>query len=289
MRVFFFGVGYCARRLIAREPWIEASGTARTAERVAALRGEGVEAYAFDGARRGAGARVGASERGGDRRLDPAARRDGRGARALRVDDRRAPPCDACSTIRRSAFTATTAARGSTRRARRGRARRADWRGLRTRRAGRLRPGLGGSKRTSCASPAFTGPAATRSSICARATRGGSSSRARCSTAPMSTTSPRSRASCSRAGSRARSGTSPTKSRPRRRTSSPMPRRCSASTPPPEEPFEEARLSPMAREFLRRQQAGLDRQGQSRPGISPRLSDLPRGPQALADAGEGQA
>ena len=55
MRVFFFGVGYCARRLIAREPWIEASGTARTAERVAALRGEGVEAYAFDGARQDPG------------------------------------------------------------------------------------------------------------------------------------------------------------------------------------------------------------------------------------------
>jgi len=50
LRVFFFGVGYCARRLVAREPWIEASGTARTAERVAALRGEGVEAYGFDGA-----------------------------------------------------------------------------------------------------------------------------------------------------------------------------------------------------------------------------------------------
>ena len=50
MRVFFFGVGYCARRLIARETWIEASGTARTAERAAALRGEGVDAYAFDGA-----------------------------------------------------------------------------------------------------------------------------------------------------------------------------------------------------------------------------------------------
>jgi dTDP-4-dehydrorhamnose reductase len=50
LRVFFFGVGYCARRFIAREPWIEASGTARTAERVAALRGEGVQAYAFDGA-----------------------------------------------------------------------------------------------------------------------------------------------------------------------------------------------------------------------------------------------
>ena len=49
MRVFFFGLGYCARRLIQREPWIEASGTARTAERVAALRREGVEAYRFDG------------------------------------------------------------------------------------------------------------------------------------------------------------------------------------------------------------------------------------------------
>ena len=50
MRVFFFGVGYCARRLIEREPWIEACGTARTAEAVAVLRREGVDAYRFDGA-----------------------------------------------------------------------------------------------------------------------------------------------------------------------------------------------------------------------------------------------
>jgi nucleoside-diphosphate-sugar epimerase len=50
MRIFFFGVGYCARRLIERAPWIEASGTARTAESVAALRSQGIEAYAFDGA-----------------------------------------------------------------------------------------------------------------------------------------------------------------------------------------------------------------------------------------------
>ena len=50
MRVFFFGLGYCARRLIEREAWIEASGTARAAESVAALRREGVEAYQFDGA-----------------------------------------------------------------------------------------------------------------------------------------------------------------------------------------------------------------------------------------------
>ena len=32
MKVFFFGVGYCARRLIQREPWIEASGTAAFTE-----------------------------------------------------------------------------------------------------------------------------------------------------------------------------------------------------------------------------------------------------------------
>ena len=50
MRIFFFGIGYCARRLIQREHWIEASGTARTAESVAALRREGVEAYQFDSA-----------------------------------------------------------------------------------------------------------------------------------------------------------------------------------------------------------------------------------------------
>jgi nucleoside-diphosphate-sugar epimerase len=50
VRVFFFGLGYCARRLIQREPWIEASGTARTAEAVSALRREAVEAYQFDGA-----------------------------------------------------------------------------------------------------------------------------------------------------------------------------------------------------------------------------------------------
>jgi nucleoside-diphosphate-sugar epimerase len=49
LRVFFFGLGYCARRLVQREAWIEASGTARSAETVAALRREGIEAYQFDG------------------------------------------------------------------------------------------------------------------------------------------------------------------------------------------------------------------------------------------------
>jgi nucleoside-diphosphate-sugar epimerase len=50
MKVFFFGLGYCARRLIQRERWIEASGTTRTTEAVSALRREGFEAYRFDGA-----------------------------------------------------------------------------------------------------------------------------------------------------------------------------------------------------------------------------------------------
>ena len=50
LRVFFFGLGYCARRLIQREQCVEASGTARSAEAVSALRREGVEAYQFDGA-----------------------------------------------------------------------------------------------------------------------------------------------------------------------------------------------------------------------------------------------
>ena len=49
MKVFFFGLGYCARRLVQRGPRIEASGTARTGEAVAALRREGVEAWRFDG------------------------------------------------------------------------------------------------------------------------------------------------------------------------------------------------------------------------------------------------
>lgn len=49
MKVFFFGVGYCARALIRRTPSIEASGTARSEVRVAALRAKSVDAHVFDG------------------------------------------------------------------------------------------------------------------------------------------------------------------------------------------------------------------------------------------------
>jgi nucleoside-diphosphate-sugar epimerase len=55
VKVFFFGVGYCALALIRRMPGIEPSGTARSAERVAALRADGVEAHGFDGMRAGPG------------------------------------------------------------------------------------------------------------------------------------------------------------------------------------------------------------------------------------------
>jgi len=51
VKVFFFGLGYCAEALVRRTPEIEPSGTARTDDRVAELKRRGVEAYAFDGAR----------------------------------------------------------------------------------------------------------------------------------------------------------------------------------------------------------------------------------------------
>ena len=51
MRVFFFGVGYCARRLIGLERWIEACGTARMPEQIRALRDEGIDAHPFATAR----------------------------------------------------------------------------------------------------------------------------------------------------------------------------------------------------------------------------------------------
>ena len=119
MKVFFFGLGYCARRLIQRVSWIEASGTARTAEAVAALRGEGVEAYRFDGVE---------ADRGLEQALSQAEAivvsippRDGPGAAVERFAAAiaAAPALSgASSIIRPSASMATMAAPGSTRRAR---------------------------------------------------------------------------------------------------------------------------------------------------------------------------
>jgi dTDP-D-glucose 4,6-dehydratase len=50
MRLFAFGLGYCARAVIARGNALEASGTVRSLQAAAALRREGIEAFAFDGA-----------------------------------------------------------------------------------------------------------------------------------------------------------------------------------------------------------------------------------------------
>jgi len=50
VEIFFFGLGYCAEALIRRTPEIEPSGTVRSDERVAELRRRGAEAFAFDGA-----------------------------------------------------------------------------------------------------------------------------------------------------------------------------------------------------------------------------------------------
>ena len=57
--------------------------------------------------------------------------------------------------------------------------------------------------------------------------------------------------------------------------------------PPPEEPFDPSRLSPMASRVLRRQQARLDRQGQGAAGIQARLSDLSGGAQGAGRGGRG--
>jgi nucleoside-diphosphate-sugar epimerase len=51
VKVFFLGLGYCAEALIRRAASIEPGGTARSDERVAALRAIGVDAHVFDGVR----------------------------------------------------------------------------------------------------------------------------------------------------------------------------------------------------------------------------------------------
>ena len=55
MRVFFFGVGFCAETLIRLAPAIEPLGTVRSEEKAAALRARGVGAHVFDGERAGPG------------------------------------------------------------------------------------------------------------------------------------------------------------------------------------------------------------------------------------------
>ena len=48
MKLFAFGLGYAARRILARLPGVEASGATREAETARAWRRDGVEAWAVD-------------------------------------------------------------------------------------------------------------------------------------------------------------------------------------------------------------------------------------------------
>jgi nucleoside-diphosphate-sugar epimerase len=51
VRLFCFGLGYCAERLIARERSWRPAGALRDADRAGALRRQGVDAFAFDAGR----------------------------------------------------------------------------------------------------------------------------------------------------------------------------------------------------------------------------------------------
>jgi nucleoside-diphosphate-sugar epimerase len=51
MKIFCFGLGYCARHFLARQESVEASGTVREAEKASMLARDGVEAFVFDGRR----------------------------------------------------------------------------------------------------------------------------------------------------------------------------------------------------------------------------------------------
>lgn len=55
MRIFCFGLGYSALHFLDVQESVEASGTVRAADKARALRGDGVEAFVFDGARADAG------------------------------------------------------------------------------------------------------------------------------------------------------------------------------------------------------------------------------------------
>ena len=280
LEIFFFGLGYCARRLIQREPWIEASGTARTAESVALLRREGIEAYQFDGA--GAEPGLEAALAKAETIVVSIPPRDGAGA-AL---EQFGAAIAAASARRRIVYYSTIgvygdhSAAGSTRQARRGPAPRADWRGWRMRPAGRPPPGHTAPRPTSCALPASMGRAATRSSTCAAATRGGSSSQAKSSTAPMSMTSLRFPASSSCAALRARSGTSPMKNRRRRKTLLCTRRLCSALSRRPRS-RSRGTLSPMAREFYADNKRVSIARAKGLLGFSPPIRPIARGSRAL--------
>ena len=193
MRLFCFGLGYSARRIIARGRSVEASGTTREPEAARAWRRDGVAAFAFDGAS-GDAALLPALARAQVAARQRAARRERRSrARAFRGGEIAAAPDLERRRLSLQRRRLRRPRRGLGRRGERAFAEFAARGGGSPPRANGARSARRGASRSiSCGSPAFTGPAATRSRSCAPARRGASSSRARSSTASMSTTSPRS-------------------------------------------------------------------------------------------------
>jgi nucleoside-diphosphate-sugar epimerase len=51
VKIFCFGLGYCALRFLESQGSVQASGTVRSADKAEALRRDGVEAFVFDGQR----------------------------------------------------------------------------------------------------------------------------------------------------------------------------------------------------------------------------------------------
>ena len=160
-------------------PWIEASGTTRTADGVEALRGEGIEAYRFDGAGPDPGLERALGKAEAIVVSIPPARGARGGARSVWGRDRRgAGAAGASSIIRPSGSTATTAGAwvdetSATRtRTARGLARLEDE--ARWAAAARAR----GAETDILRLAGIYGPGRNALTICAGARRGGSSSRA---------------------------------------------------------------------------------------------------------------
>ena len=289
MRLFCFGLGYCARRIIARGESLEASGTTRGAEAATRL-----------AARRRRGFRVRRRAQRGSaslpllraRKSCSSARRQAKAAiPRSRISSAKSPPrrtSSASSISRASASTAIAAAPGSTRRARPRRVRRALAAARRRSASGAHLALRGASRSISSGSPASTGRAAMRSSSCAQARRGASSSRAKSSTASMSTISPRSLVRLIEAGGPGGLWNVADEEPAPPQDVVAFAAKLLGVAPPPEEAFETAPLSPMARSFYddnRRVSVGKLRRELGYRWLYPTYRE---GLRALAAAGEGR-
>ena len=278
VNVFFFGVGYCAEALIRAHAWnrAERHGAGRTSGSPSSAR-RGVDALCASTARRpspGSGRRSTAPRRSSSRsrRAAPATDRSTASRRRSRPPRRFA----ASSIIRPSAFMASMAGPGSTRRAPTlTRSHREAWRGFtdeaRWIEAGRAR----GIAVDILRLPGIYGPG-RNALVEAQARRGAPDRQARPCRQPRPCRRHR-RGHAPRSDARPR-GPDLERRRRRARPAAGRDRLCGvaarASTPPPEEPFDDGEAVADGGELLRRREARLQRQGQGaarlqRPPIRP--------------------